>query len=158
MARCRIGNKPMIWINDYQASLTRRPCAAKPDAVIHSLKRKCHFDEIFVTGYIEKLQLRRCSQWRNFVKMAFPFQCFGYNKSASFEIRTHFWYAWNIIFSWFVVHQGPLLLTWINLNPSMISNHMPSVKCVMKLLIHSQSSTVQPMEFRNRYVISSHTL
>ena len=30
--------------------------------------------------------------------------------------------------------------------------------CGMKLLIHSYTSTVQPLKFANGYVISSHTL
>ena len=32
------------------------------------------------------------------------------------------------------------------------------IKCEMKLLIHSQTSTVQPLKFGNGQVISSHTL
>ena len=32
------------------------------------------------------------------------------------------------------------------------------IKCGMKLLIHSKTSTVQPLKFRNGQVISSHTL
>ena len=43
-------------------------------------------------------------------------------------------------------YLGPLLLTWFNFNPS------------MKLLIHSQTSTVQLLKFGNGLVISSHTL
>ena len=32
------------------------------------------------------------------------------------------------------------------------------IKCRMKLLIHSQTSTVEPVKFGNEEVISSHTL
>ena len=43
-------------------------------------------------------------------------------------------------------HQWPLLLTWFNLNPSI---DICTVKCEMKLLIHSQTSTVQSLKFGN---------
>ena len=46
----------------------------------------------------------------------------------------------------------PLLLTWFNFNPSM------DIKWEIKLLIHSQTSTVQPLKFGNGYVIPSNTL
>ena len=48
-------------------------------------------------------------------------------------------------------HPGPLLLTWIN-------QLLPSIKCGMKLFIHSQTSTIVPLKFGNGYVILSHTL
>ena len=35
--------------------------------------------------------------------------------------------------------------------------HTHNMKCVMKLLIHSPNSTVQPLKFGNGYVISSYT-
>ena len=34
----------------------------------------------------------------------------------------------------------------------------PNMKCVMKLLLHSQTSTVQPLKFGNGEVVPSHTL
>ena len=57
---------------------------------------------------------------------------------------------WEV--GWIVVdlrlkRQGPLLLTWFNFNPNMD-----------ELLLHSQTSTVEPLTFGNGEVISSHTL
>ena len=44
-----------------------------------------------------------------------------------------------------------------NLNPSM-KKDTSNIKCGMKLYIRSQTSVMQPFEFRNEYVISSHTV
>ena len=49
----------------------------------------------------------------------------------------------------FDVTSGPLLLTWINFNPNMDRLITCPVKCGMKLLIHSQTSTVVPLKFGN---------
>ena len=54
--------------------------------------------------------------------------------------------------------MGHLLLTWINFKPSMDKVITSIIKCGIKLLIHSQTSTVQPLKFGNGKVISSHTL
>ena len=51
-----------------------------------------------------------------------------------------------------------LLLTWINFNLSMDKLITSIIMCGMKLLIHSQTSTVPPLRFGNGYVISSGTL
>ena len=55
---------------------------------------------------------------------------------------------------------GPLLLTWINLNPAWKNKKIITfiIRWEKKLLIHSQTSTVQPLKFGNIQVISSHTL
>ena len=45
--------------------------------------------------------------------------------------------------------RGRLLLLWVNFKV---------IKCEMKLLIQSQTSTVKPLKFVNGPVISSHTL
>ena len=47
--------------------------------------------------------------------------------------------------------QGPLLLTWINFNPIMECGSIITsiIKCGMKILIHSQTSTVAPLRFGN---------
>ena len=42
--------------------------------------------------------------------------------------------------------------------PAWISNHICSVKCGMKLLIQSETSTVQTLKFGNGYTITPHTL
>ena len=42
--------------------------------------------------------------------------------------------------------QGPLLLTWINFYPSMDTCTTSTVKCVMKLLINSQTIMVAHLE------------
>ena len=47
-----------------------------------------------------------------------------------------------------VRNQGPVLLTWINFDPNIITIK-PNIKFGMKLLIHSQTSTVQPLKFDN---------
>ena len=46
--------------------------------------------------------------------------------------------------------QGPILLTWINLNPS--------IDKYLRFIIHSQTSTMQQLKFGSRYKIPSHTL
>ena len=51
-------------------------------------------------------------------------------------------------------HQGPLLLTWFNQHGWLITSIM---KCGMKLLSHSQTSTVASLKFGNGQVISSYT-
>ena len=57
-----------------------------------------------------------------------------------------------------VTQQWPLSLTWINFNPSMDKLIISIIKCGMKLLIQSQTSTVQPLKFGNGWVILSYTL
>ena len=66
-----------------------------------------------------------------------------YSHIGSLKPRMGFW------------HQWPLLPTWFNFNPSIITY---PVRCGMKLLIHSQNSMKEPLKFGNGYVISSHTL
>ena len=51
---------------------------------------------------------------------------------------------------------GPFSLTWFNFNPSMVITC--PIKCGVKLLIHSQTSTAAPLKFGNGYVISFHIL
>ena len=47
-------------------------------------------------------------------------------------------------------HRGPLLLMWFNFNPIIdISNYI-HYKVVMKLLIHSQTSTMLLLKFGNK--------
>ena len=50
---------------------------------------------------------------------------------------------------------GPFYTDGLTSIPAWISDHM---KCGMKLLIHSQTSTVAPLKFGKRQVISSHVL
>ena len=52
---------------------------------------------------------------------------------------------------------GSLLLTWFNFNTGMESNRI-HYQMWVKLLIHSQTSMVQPLKFGNGFIISFHTL
>ena len=49
----------------------------------------------------------------------------------------------------------PLLLTWIKVQHGYVIIY--TVKCGMKLHIHSQTSTVAPLKFKNGWAISSYT-
>ena len=56
-----------------------------------------------------------------------------------------------------VISSGPLLLTWIDLNPTWISNCI-QYKVWNELLIHSQTSPVQALKLGNAWLISFQTL
>ena len=60
---------------------------------------------------------------------------------------------------WWSLKPRVLYQHEITLIPIWVCNDVPiSVKCGMKLLIHSPASTVQPLKFGNRWVVPSHTL
>ena len=54
--------------------------------------------------------------------------------------------------------MGFFLLTWFNFNARMDKVIKYAIKCELKLLILSQTSTAVPLKFGNRYVISCHIL
>ena len=54
--------------------------------------------------------------------------------------------------------RGLFYLTWVNLNPNIDIAITCPVKCGMRLLLHSQTSTAAPSKFGNWCVISSNTL
>ena len=64
----------------------------------------------------------------------------------------------RILFSVYFHPRGRLLLTWINFNPSIDNYSNAQVKYGIKLLIQSQTSTLQLMKFGNESINSSHTL
>ena len=104
-------------------------------------------------GWIEGIKCTRLFYWKQYQQSLLSAQC----KPAEY-FRLHrienscFYHTWQIIEAWTHVHSsrlGPVLLTWIKFNPSM--DKCP-VKCVMKSVIHQQTSTVASFKFRNGYV------
>ena len=59
-------------------------------------------------------------------------------------------FCWKEIEKWTLLHGQTLIPAWI-------SNYI-IIKCQNKLLIHSQTLTMQPLKFGNAYVISSQIL
>ena len=76
-------------------------------------------------------------------------------QSVAWRQTSHHWKQSWTTSPTHVCNQGPSSPTQIDFHPSMINNY---IHHGMKLLIHSQTSKVQPLKFGSGWVFSSHTL